>query len=160
MSAIRTRVGRLEIAAGSAGTYSHEQALREMNVRAKERSEFCATASECELMEELRVIDAREAADIAELADPPAPPPEGTAWRWFHDIRYRRSPDDVREFHDTCDRAEIVAVLSERMGSAVPETMPTQRRLWGTEVVKVARAQLADDAAIADAIAAVLRARL
>jgi hypothetical protein len=87
-----------------------------MSRRAKERAEFCASASEGELMEELRAIDAREAADIADLADPPAPPPEGTAWRWFHDIRYSRSPDDVRAFHDTCNRAEILAALTGRFG--------------------------------------------
>jgi hypothetical protein len=36
-----------------------------------------------------------EAADVAELSNPPEPPPVGTAHRWFYDLRHSQSADRI-----------------------------------------------------------------
>ena len=160
MGAIQRRVGRLEAAAASHG-YSHEEALREMNRRDEERQAFSASASEADLIAKLHAIDMDEAGDVAELSNPPEPPPEGTAHRWFYDLRHSQSAADVREFHDQFRRPVYVAALADRKGG-VPQPPAEWRnpegwRLeWAKGVIAEARA-LAEHAPIAAAIVAAMR---
>jgi len=165
MGAIQRRVERLEAAAASYG-YSHEEALRELNRRDEERRAFCSTATEAELIAKLHAIDADEAESVAELADPSPPPPEGTAARFFFDVRHSYSPEREREFWDQHERATVVVALAGRIGVTIPpKPTPSHSEAlwpanWATDVIREARGHLAEGVSVADAIEKVTRKSL
>ena len=162
MSAIQRRVERLESATGADG-YSHEKALQELNRRDEEHRAFCASATEAESIAKLHAIDADEAESVAELADPSPPPPEGTAARFFFDVRHSYSPEREREFWDQHERATVVAALAGRIGVTIPpKPTPSHGEAlwpanWAKDVIREARGHLGEGAPVADAIENVLR---
>jgi hypothetical protein len=165
MGAIHRRIERLESAAGG-GSFNLVAVLRDLNRRDKERRTFCANATEVELIAKLRDIDGDEVNSVAGHADPPLPPPEGAAQRWFHDLRYCQSPGDVRSFQDTCRRPDYVAALASRMAAKI-SLKPTPSHSeqlwpanWAREVISEARAQLSDGSPLTDAIVAALHKRI